>query len=389
MKKNAAALAVALGLFGMPGAFTSIALAADVSATEIVVGTHLDLTGPVAAGMPQLRFGTQMRFDEANEAGGVHGRKFRLIVEDNGGQPQMAVRATDKLVRSDKIFAMVNSFGSGANAAAVKRATDGGVIYFSPWGASAVMHKIAASPLLFTTTPDYDTSAAPTLSWMIDNFKARKVGFIFQEGPFGELIRPGVAKAMQSKGMTLAAEAGYKAGDIDFSSQVARMQAAGVDLIFAATITRETVGVMSEVKKLGLKDTRVITSNPGRTQIVALLGKDAVDGLYGVGGWHSIEPAKHPATQKWAADFKRRFNLEPDENALLAYAYADWFVKGIQETGRDLTTEKAVQKFQTMSYNHPIFYEAKSFRNGHVTPESAMVDQLTGGTWKPVSPVLK
>ena len=40
-----------------------------VSDKEIVVGTHMDLSGPVAAGMPQLRNGTQMRFDEANEAG--------------------------------------------------------------------------------------------------------------------------------------------------------------------------------------------------------------------------------------------------------------------------------------------------------------------------------
>jgi hypothetical protein len=44
----------------------SAAQAAGVSNTEIVIGTHMDLSGPVAAGMPQLRNGTQMRFDEGN-----------------------------------------------------------------------------------------------------------------------------------------------------------------------------------------------------------------------------------------------------------------------------------------------------------------------------------
>ena len=77
------------------------ALAAGVTATEIVLGTHLDLSGPVAAGMPSLRNGMQMRLDEANDAGGVNGRKFRIVVEDNGSQPQMAVRAIDKLLRND------------------------------------------------------------------------------------------------------------------------------------------------------------------------------------------------------------------------------------------------------------------------------------------------
>ena len=36
--------------------------AGGISDKEIVVGTHLDLSGPVSAAMPQLRNGTQMRF---------------------------------------------------------------------------------------------------------------------------------------------------------------------------------------------------------------------------------------------------------------------------------------------------------------------------------------
>eukprot|EP01036_Dinobryon_divergens_P003831 gene3831-5061_t len=71
----------------------SLALAGGVTDTEIVVGTHIDLSGPVAAGMPMLRNAMQMRLDEANAAGGVNGRKFKLVIEDNGSQPQLAVRA--------------------------------------------------------------------------------------------------------------------------------------------------------------------------------------------------------------------------------------------------------------------------------------------------------
>ena len=61
----------------------------------------------------------------------------------------------------------------------------------------------------------------------------------------------GVKSAVQANGLTLVAEAGYKVADIDFSSQVARMKAAGTDLIVIATVTRDTVGIMAEIKKLG------------------------------------------------------------------------------------------------------------------------------------------
>ena len=64
-------------------AFLSMPLSASaqrVTDTEIVLGSHLDLSGPTAAGMPMLRNAMQMRIDEANEAGGVNGRKLRLII---------------------------------------------------------------------------------------------------------------------------------------------------------------------------------------------------------------------------------------------------------------------------------------------------------------------
>lgn len=368
------------------------AQAAGVSDKEIVVGTHMDLSGPVAAGMPQLRNGTQMRFDEANEAGGIHGRRIRFIVEDNASQPQQAVRAVDKLIRKDEVFAIVNPFGSGTNAAVVKRAVDEGVIYFSPWAASNVLQQIAGkSPRLFTTIPDYHTTTHAGLTWLLDqNPNFRKVGWVYMEGPFGDLIGRGVKSAMEARKMTLTAEASYKPGEIDFSSQVARMRAAGVDLIVMATITRETVGMMAEIKKIGWNNVAVLTGNPGRTMIVSKLGKDAIEGLYGVGPWKILDPNNAGAADKaWADAYKKRFNLEPDENAYLAYAYADWFVRGLQAAGRNLNTDSAIKALQATTSNHPVFLGAASFKNNHFDPELITVDQARGGIWRPVSPVIK
>ncbi len=58
--------------------------AQGVSKTEIRIGTIQDLSGPLALYGKNIRNGLQMRLEEANEAGGVHGRKFKLLVEDSG-----------------------------------------------------------------------------------------------------------------------------------------------------------------------------------------------------------------------------------------------------------------------------------------------------------------
>ena len=54
----------------------------------------------------------KMAVEEINTAGGIHGRKIKLIVEDSGYDPKRAVLASQKMVERDKIFAMVGPMGS-------------------------------------------------------------------------------------------------------------------------------------------------------------------------------------------------------------------------------------------------------------------------------------
>ena len=357
--------------------------AAGVTDSEIVVGTHIDLSGPVAAGMPMLRNAMQMRLDEANAAGGVNGRKFRLVVEDNGSQPQMAVRAVQKLINSDGVFAIINPFGSTTSAATVKTATDAGVIVFAPWAASGIIQKVSGnSPLLFTTVQNYDSTTATGVSWAIKNWNAKKIGVIYQEGPFGDLVRAGMNAALKEANLTVAAEAAWKAGDIDFSSQVAKMKAANVDVILAGTIVRETVGVMTEVRKLGWKEVKVLTALPGRSGIVALLGKDAVEGLYGIGGWklHNTDTTDADA-KKFQASFKQKFNMDPDENAANAYSYTDWFIKCATAAGKSLTADSFSKACQGVAHQDFTTYSKQSFVGNHVGPEFASIDVIKGGKW--------
>jgi ABC-type branched-subunit amino acid transport system substrate-binding protein len=354
-----------------------------VSDTEIVIGTHIDLSGPAAAGMPMLRNGMQLRIDELNAAGGVHGRKIKLIVEDNASQPQQAVRAVQKLLKSDNVFAILNPFGSGPTAATVKMSTDAGVMVFAPWAASGIIQKVSGnSPLLFTTVQNYDTTTANGLGWALKNWKSQKVGVIYQEGPFGDLVRAGVSQALKDAGQTVAAEAAYKVGDIDFSSQVAKLKAANVDLIVAGTLVRESVGVMTEVKKLNWSQVKVLTTLPGRASIVAKLGKDTVEGLYGIGGWKLHDPdTSDAAAKKFMTDFKAKFTMDADENAANAYSYTSWFIEGLQSAGRNLSSQSLAKIMPTISHQDFTTFSRQSFTNNHVGPEMASIDQIKNGKW--------
>ncbi len=358
--------------------------AAGVRDDEIVIGTHIDLSGPTAAAMPMLRNGTELRLNEANAAGGIHGRRIRFVVEDNAGQPQQAVRAVQKLIGQDEVFAILNPFGSGPNAATMGPLMEAGVIVFAPWAASAIMHQVAQNnPLLFTTVQNYHTTTARALQKVMPEWGSKRLGVIYQEGPFGELIRAGVGMAMQALGLTVAEEAAYRPGDIDFSSQVARLKAADCDLVFAGTVIRETVAVMSEVRKLNW-DVKVLTAIPGRSTTVARLGGAEVEGLYGIGGWRLHGPdTTDPDARRFIEAFQAAYGMLPDENAANAYSYTDWFLKGLEAAGRDLTAEAFIAAVRAVPHRDFTTYTELRFENNHAMPELVSIDRIEGGRWVP------
>ena len=230
------------------------------------------------------------------------------------------------------------------------------------------------------------TTTASALSWAVNNWKTQKVGVIYQEGPFGDLVRGGINQALKAGGFTIAAEAAYKVGDIDFSSQVAKMKAANVDLIVAGTVVRETLGVMSEVKKLNWSQVKVLTTIPGRSSIVARLGKDSVEGLYGIGGWKLHEAdSSDPVAKKFMADFKTKFNMDADENAANAYSYTSWFIAGLQAAGRNLTSAGLAKAMPAVTHQDFTTFTRQNFTNNHVGPEMVSIDQIKGGKWVQVA----
>ena len=98
-----------------------------ITDTEIVVGTHQDLSGPIKGWGVSVANGMKMATDEINAAGGVQGRKIRLIIEDSGYDPKRAVLDTQKLIEKDQVFSMIGAMGSPTVLAAQDIVLDAGV----------------------------------------------------------------------------------------------------------------------------------------------------------------------------------------------------------------------------------------------------------------------
>ena len=167
----------------------SFAQSQGVSKTEILIGTILDQSGPLAGFGKQSRLGMQLRVDEVNEQGGINGRKLKLIVEDDGYDPKKAVLAAQKLVNQDKIFIMAGHLGTAQNLASMPVQFEKNVINFFPITAAREMFE-PLDRLKYSFAATYFDQMREALPNLIKEKNAKKVCTIYQDDDFGlEVLR--------------------------------------------------------------------------------------------------------------------------------------------------------------------------------------------------------
>ena len=175
IRRNIAVLGTLIGALAAPVAF---AQSQGISKTEIVLGSILDLSGPLAGPSKQARNGMQMRVDEINENGGIAGRKIKLLVEDNGYDPKKAILAAQKLVNRDEVFAIVGHLGTAQNMAAMPILFEKNVINFFPISGAREMFEPADKLKLAYLAPYYDQMRI-ALPQLIKQKSAKRVGIIY------------------------------------------------------------------------------------------------------------------------------------------------------------------------------------------------------------------
>jgi branched-chain amino acid transport system substrate-binding protein len=357
-----------------------------VSANEIVLGTVLDLSGPIAGWGKGSRNGLQMRIDEANEAGGVRGRRIRLIAEDHGYDPKRAVLAAEKLVSEDKVFAVVNMMASAPAIASMPALLEKNVISFLPVSGHRAMFE-PTHRLKFSNFPPIYDQVRAVLPGFVRDRGTKKPCIVYQDDEYGLEILRGTEAGLKGSGLGLLEKTSFKRGATDFSSQMARMAAAQCDLVVLGTIIRETIGTMVEARKIGFAPVFLGTT-PVVHPAIAALGGAATEGLY------AISFASHPyidddnkAIAAWARRYKARFGEDPTGSSLLAYRSMEIFVRAADRAGAGLSTDSFIATMDSLrvpadDLGNPEFHVTATNRLG---VNEVRQYQLTGGRWRAIS----
>jgi branched-chain amino acid transport system substrate-binding protein len=361
--------------------------APGVSKNEIVLGTIQDLSGPLASYGKQIRMGMQMRVDEVNEMGGVHGRKIKLLIEDDGYDPKKAVLATQKMTGQDSgIFAMVGHLGTAQNIASLPVQMEKNVINFFPITAAREMYE-PLHKLKFANAATYYDQMRIAAPRMMKDRNLAKACIIYQDDDFGLEVLKGAEAGLKTIGKDFTEKTSYKRGATDFSSQVAKMKAASCDMVVLGTIIRETVGTMAEAKKTGFNPV-FVGSSAVYTDLIPKLGGKLAEGLFAtMTSAHPYLDAAEQPVRFWANKYKTRYNEDPTVFSVYGWGAMENFLKVAYKVGPTLTTDSFVKTLEGMTFPRDMFGTAElTFSSTkHLGNQFSRLSQIQDGRWKVTS----
>lgn len=384
--RNIAALALAVCTTGAALAQAQQGVTSDT----ITLGTIQDFSGPLAGWGKEVRQGMMLRLDEANEQGGVNGRKLVLKSEDSGYDPKRAVLAAQKLVNQDKIFMMVGHIGTAQNMAAMPVQFSKNVINFFPLTAAREMYEPFHKLKYAYAAPYYD-QIRMVLPNLVKEKNVKKVCVIYQDDEFGLEVLRGGETALKAMGMDYTEKTSFKRGSTDFSSQVAKMKAANCELVVLGTIIRETIGTIGESRKTGFNPV-FLGSQAAYTDLIHKLGGKAMDGLYATMAMQiPYTDDESQPLRFWANKYKTKYNDDPGMFSVYGYAIMDSFIRAAEKAGKNLTTDSFIKAMDTMVMAPDIFGSAEYTYTPtkRLGSDLSRLSQIQNGKWKVVSGYIK
>lgn len=303
---------------------------------DIIIGHFAPLSGDTAAwGQMEIK-GVQLAEEEVNKAGGVLGRKIKIISYDDAGDKVQAVNVAKKLISQDKAVVLIGSQTSSNSMAANTVCEQLKV---------AAIGTAATNPRV---TVDENGKLRPYYFRVcfIDPFQGRALAYFaakrlnFKKAAIlydlTEDYSVGLNEAFQENFKELGGEIvcveSFKAGDEDFRAQLTKIKEYDPDMILIPIYYKEGALAMKQARELGI-DATFIGGDGLESQVLIELAAGAAEGVYFSSHYSVDDPS--PEVQGFIERFKAKFNGEvPDVNSALGYDAVMMAVDAIKRAGK-------------------------------------------------------
>ncbi len=287
-------------------ASAALALLTSAASAEVKIGVILGYTGPIESLTPDMAAGAELAIKEVSDSKGLLGGETVVSVRGDTTctDSAAATTATERLITSDRVNAIVGGDCSGVTTAMLKNvAMPNGVVMISPSATSPALSTIEDNGLFFRTSPS-DARQGQVLTAILKDKGINTIALTYTNNDYGKGLAESIRNNFEAAGGKVTISAAHEDGKGDYSAEVAALAAAGGDvLVVAGYLDQGGKGVIQAALDTGAFDTFVLPDGMIGDSLPLAIGDD-LNGSFGtVPGTDSPGAAKFADMAK-AAGFK-------------------------------------------------------------------------------------
>ena len=320
-----------------------------VTANGVLIGMTAPFSGPNGVYGLDMKRVIQTYFRQINEAGGIHGRMLSLRVLDDGYETERAVANTKALINTEKVFALLASYGSSPTTAAMNEAF--GVARVPLVGAISGADSLRQSPkdssnnrYMFNVRASYANETAALVKHLV-SLGMKNIAVVYQNDGFGKSGLDGVVGALKQHRLAPSAVASVERNSVDVAQAVEQIAGVNPQAVIMVTLYKPTAAFVRGMKKADQMPQFMTLSPVGAELLVQELGEQA----RGI-GISQVMPSPWNDTTPLAHEYRKLIGPQgkPSYYGLEAYAMARVLVEALRKAGREPTREGLVNALESM-----------------------------------------
>ncbi len=314
--------------------------------SEIVVGEYGSMTGSEATFGSSTLNGVNLAVGEINAAGGVDGKKLRVVSYDDEGKPDGALNVAKKLV-DDRPVAVIGEVASTLSISAAPVFNTAHIPMISPSSTNPKVTQVG--PYIFRVCFIDPFQGLVAAKFATANLKAKKAAVLFEQtSDYSRGLSDVFSQNLPKMGGQIVDTETYVKTDVDFKSELTKIKAANPDVLYVPGYYSNIGPIAKQAKEIGLN--------------VPLLGGDGwdspklVEGAGGPGGAlegsyytnHSSMDNPDPTIQNFVGKYKKAYNTTaPDTIGALAYDAVGVLADAIKRAGKPADGDYSAPAYRT------------------------------------------
>jgi branched-chain amino acid transport system substrate-binding protein len=307
---------------------------ADKSASgdEIVIGCLQDTTGVTSTLGKMIQGGAQWAVDEINAAGGVKGKKIKLVTYDTKADVQEAINAFTRMCTTDKVSAIIGPpvANIGIAIAPISEQYKVPVLHFAIDDRATIKDNGKPYKNMFLFQPSAKQQGAIMGNFAVQERGLKKFGIIYnQSNAYSVSLLEPFKKAVTKDGAQIVAEVPYQANDKDFKTMLNKIVSAGADAIYAPNYTQELILIVQQARAIGFEGP-LICGLDACPPFPKLCGPES-NGIVYINNITESEPK----IQDIVKAYKEKTGNDATNKFFLGYDVMKIIAKTIEEVGTD------------------------------------------------------